>query len=37
MIHGKTKEETQEVIDNIAKEIEFNSNLALYSSREFKK
>lgn len=37
MIHGKTKEDTQEVIDNIAKEIEYKSNMPLYSSREFKK
>ena len=37
MIHGKTKEDTQNVIDNISKEIEFKSNMPLYSSREFKK
>ena len=37
MIHGKTVEDTQEVISNIAKEIEYKSNLPLYSSREFKK
>jgi DNA-binding Lrp family transcriptional regulator len=37
MIHGKTKEDTQKVIDDIAKEIEYKSNLPLYSSREFKK
>ena len=37
MIHGKTVEDTQEVINNIAKEIEYKSNLPLYSSREFKK
>lgn len=37
MIHGKTKEDTQEVIDNIAKEISYKSNMPLYSSREFKK
>ena len=37
MIHGKTKEDTQEVIDNIANEIEYKSNMPLYSSREFKK
>ena len=37
MIHGKTKEDTQEVIENIAKEIEYKSNMPLYSSREFKK
>lgn len=37
MIHGKTKEDTAETIDAIAKNIEFKQNLALYSSREFKK
>ena len=37
MIHGKTKEDTQEVIDNIANEIEYKSCMPLYSSREFKK
>ncbi len=37
MIHGKTKEETNEVIKNIEKEIYYKSNLPLYSSREFKK
>ncbi|MDY0052983.1 MAG: Lrp/AsnC family transcriptional regulator [Aliarcobacter sp.] len=37
MIHGKTKEDTQEVIDSISKEIEYKSNMPLYSSREFKK
>ncbi|WP_368028767.1 Lrp/AsnC family transcriptional regulator [Arcobacter sp. s6] len=37
MIHGKTVEDTQEVINNIAKEIEYKSNMPLYSSREFKK
>ncbi|WP_072679962.1 Lrp/AsnC family transcriptional regulator [Arcobacter sp. LA11] len=37
MIHGKTKEDTQEVINNIAKEIDYKSNMPLYSSREFKK
>ncbi|MBP7742399.1 MAG: Lrp/AsnC family transcriptional regulator [Aliarcobacter sp.] len=37
MIHGKTVEDTQEVIANIAKEIEYKANLPLYSSREFKK
>lgn len=37
MIHGKTKEDTQEVIDNISKEIEYKSKMPLYSSREFKK
>ena len=37
MIHGKTKEETQNVIDDIAKNIEHTSYMPLYSSREFKK
>ncbi len=37
MIHGKTKEETQSVIDNIANSIEHSSYMPLYSSREFKK
>lgn len=37
MIHGKTKEETQNVIDDIANNIEHTSYMPLYSSREFKK
>ena len=37
MIHGKTPEDTQSVIDSIAKTIDYKSNMALYSSREFKK
>jgi len=37
MIHGKTKEDTQSVIENIQKEIPYKSNMPLYSSREFKK
>ena len=37
MIHGKTKEETQNVIDDIANSIEHTSYMPLYSSREFKK
>lgn len=37
MIHGKTKEETQAVIDDIASNIEHTSYMPLYSSREFKK
>ncbi len=37
MIHGKTKEETQEVINSIANEIEYKTKMPLYSSREFKK
>ena len=37
MVHGKTKEETNAVIDSIANEIESKSHMPLYSSREFKK
>jgi DNA-binding Lrp family transcriptional regulator len=37
MIHGKTKEDTQKVIDDIAQNIEHTSYMPLYSSREFKK
>ncbi len=37
MIHGKTKDDTNEVIESIAKEIKFNSYRPLYSTREFKK
>ena len=37
MIHGKTPEDTQSVIDAIAQNIEYQDNMALYSSREFKK
>ena len=37
MIHGKTKEETNSIISEISKEIECNSYMPLYSSREFKK
>jgi len=37
MIHGKTKEDTQAVIDSISNEIEYKSKMPLYSSREFKK
>jgi len=37
MIHGRTKEETNKVIENIANEIEYKSKMPLYSSREFKK
>jgi len=37
MIHGKTKEETNSVIEEIAKEIEFKDKMPLYSTREFKK
>jgi len=37
MIHGKTKEDTNNVIEDIANEIEYKSYMPLYSSREFKK
>ena len=37
MVHGKTKEETNSVIDDIDNEIESKSHMPLYSSREFKK
>ncbi|WP_345993070.1 Lrp/AsnC family transcriptional regulator [Sulfurimonas sp. HSL-1716] len=37
MIHGKTKEETNAVIEEIANEIDARSYMPLYSSREFKK
>ncbi len=37
MIHGKTKEETNSYINDIAKEIEFFDKKELYSTREFKK
>ena len=37
MVHGKTTEETNGVIEDIAKEIEYKSYMPLYSSREFKK
>jgi DNA-binding Lrp family transcriptional regulator len=37
MIHGKTKEDTQAVIDSISSEINYKSKMPLYSSREFKK
>ena len=37
MVHGKTTEETNSVIEDIAKEIEYKSYMPLYSSREFKK
>ncbi len=37
MVHGKTKDETNSVIDDISKEIESKSHMPLYSSREFKK
>ena len=37
MIHGKTDEDTQAVIDDINKEVNAKSYMPLYSSREFKK
>lgn len=37
MVHGKTKEQTNSIIDDIDKEIESKSHMPLYSSREFKK
>ena len=37
MVHGKTKEETDSIVKEMEKEIVFNENRYLYSSREFKK
>lgn len=37
MIHGKTTEETNRIIDEISSEIQSKSHMPLYSSREFKK
>ena len=37
MVHGKTTEETNGIIADMAKEIEAKSHMPLYSSREFKK
>ncbi len=37
MVHGKTKEETDGIIAEMASEIESKSHMPLYSSREFKK
>ncbi len=37
MIHGRTKKETDAIIDEIASEIEHKSKRPLYSTREFKK
>ncbi len=37
MIHGRSKEEVQEVVEEIAKEIEPKEYRYLYSTREFKK
>ena len=37
MVHGKTSEETNGIVADIAKEVESKSHMLLYSSREFKK
>lgn len=37
MVHGKTTEETNGIIADMAKEIDSKSHMPLYSSREFKK
>ena len=37
MVHGKTTEETNAIIEDIASEIEHKSKRPLYSTREFKK
>ncbi len=37
MVHGKTTEETNSIIEDMAKEIDSKSHMPLYSSREFKK
>ncbi len=37
MVHGKTKEETDSIIAEMAQEIDSKSHMPLYSSREFKK
>jgi len=37
MVHGKTTEETNSIIEDMAKEIPSKSHTPLYSSREFKK
>jgi len=37
MVHGKTTEETNSIIEDMAKEIPSLSHMPLYSSREFKK
>lgn len=37
MVHGKTTEETNSIIEDMSKEIESKSHMPLYSSREFKK
>ena len=37
MVHGKTKDETNSIINDISREIQAKSYMPLYSSREFKK
>ncbi len=37
MVHGKTTEETNSIIEEMAKEIDSKEHMPLYSSREFKK
>ncbi len=37
MVHGKTTEETNGIIEDMAKEIDSKTHMPLYSSREFKK
>ncbi len=37
MVHGKTTEETNGIIEDMAKEIKSKTHMPLYSSREFKK
>ena len=37
MVHGKTQEETNAIIADMALEVEAKSYMPLYSSREFKK
>lgn len=37
MVHGKTTEETNGIIEEMAKEIDSKNHMPLYSSREFKK
>ncbi len=37
MVHGKSEEETNSIIEEMAAEIEAKSHMPLYSSREFKK
>jgi len=37
MVHGKTQDETNAIIEEMSKEIEAKSYMPLYSSREFKK